>query len=207
MRDGRVTDIRGDELAHNKGVICIKGAMLRELPYVKGRLTQPKIRRDGHLVEATWDEAMALVAQKFTEAIAASGPDAVAFYGSGQLFPKSPTPPTNSSKPAFAPTTWTPMRGCAWLRRPAATRRCTARTNRLAATRILITPIGIFLIGANPFECHPPLFERVQQRRRASKQCQLIVVDPRRTRTAELADLHLAPVPGTDLLLLNRWRR
>ena len=42
MRDGRVTDIRGDELAHNKGVICIKGAMLRELPYVKGRLTTPK---------------------------------------------------------------------------------------------------------------------------------------------------------------------
>ena len=60
-----------------------------------------------------------------------------------------------------------------------------------------------FIIGANPFECHAPLFERVQQRRRASKQCQLIVVDPRRTRTAELADMHLAPVPGTDLLLLN----
>jgi len=81
MRNGRVTDIRGDELAHNKGVICIKGSMLRELPYVKGRLTQPKIRRDGRLVEATWDEAMALVAQQFKEAIAASGPDAVAFYG------------------------------------------------------------------------------------------------------------------------------
>ena len=58
----------------------------RELPYVKGRLTQPKIRRDGKLVEATWDEAMTLVAQKFKEAIAAAGPDAVAFYGSGQLF-------------------------------------------------------------------------------------------------------------------------
>ena len=86
MRDGRVTDIRGDQLAHNKGVICIKGAMLRELPYVEGRLTQPKMRRNGQLVDATWDEALGLVAQKFKEAIAAAGPDAVAFYGSGQLF-------------------------------------------------------------------------------------------------------------------------
>src|SRR5204863_971481 len=86
MRGGRVTDIRGDELAHNKGVICVKGSMLRELPYVKGRLTTPKIRRNGKLVDATWDEAMSLVTQKFKEAIAESGPDSVAFYGSGQLF-------------------------------------------------------------------------------------------------------------------------
>ena len=115
MRDGRVTDIRGDELAHNKGVICIKGAMLRELPYVKGRLTQPKIRRDGHLVEATWDEAMALVARNSRKPSRLRDrmpwPSTVRDSSS----PKSPTPPTNSSKPAFAPTTWTPMRGCAFF--------------------------------------------------------------------------------------------
>ena len=63
-------------------VSCASKDVLRELPYVKGRLTKPKIRRDGKLVEATWDEAMTLVAQKFWEAIAASGPDA-AFYGPG----------------------------------------------------------------------------------------------------------------------------
>jgi nitrate reductase NapA len=77
--------IRGDEIAHNKGVLCIKGSMLRALPYVKGRLTTPKVRRDGKLVDAPWDEAMSLVAQRFKEAIAESGPDAVAFHGSGQL--------------------------------------------------------------------------------------------------------------------------
>ena len=200
MRDGRVTDIR-DELAHNKGVICIKGAMLRELPYVKGRLTQPKIRRDGHLVEATWDEAMARGAeiQGSHRGFGTGCRGLLRFRDSSS--PKSPTPPTNSSKPAFAPTTWTPMRGLHGFggqRLHAGAQ----ETNRLAATRIDYADC-IFLIGANPFECHPPLFERVQQRRRASKKCQLIVVDPRRTRTAELADLHLAPVPGADLLLLN----
>jgi nitrate reductase NapA len=60
-----------------------------------------------------------------------------------------------------------------------------------------------FLIGANMFECHPPLFERIQRRRRTHPGTTLNCVDPRRTRTAEHVDIHLAPVPGTDLLLLN----
>src|SRR5688572_9982106 len=79
LRDGRVVDVRGDELAHNQGVICVKGSMNRALPYIEGRLTTPMIRREGKLVKASWDEAMALVASKFKKAIAEAGPDAVAF--------------------------------------------------------------------------------------------------------------------------------
>src|SRR6478735_4211650 len=62
MREGQVVDIRGDELAHNQGVICVKGSMNRALPNLPGRLTEPKIRRGGKLVNATWDEALSLVA-------------------------------------------------------------------------------------------------------------------------------------------------
>ena len=51
-----------------------------------GRLTTPKIRKNGRLVDVTWDEAMTLVADTFKRTIAESGKDAVAFYGSGQLF-------------------------------------------------------------------------------------------------------------------------
>src|SRR5262250_1850382 len=47
MKEGRVVDVRGDELAHNKGVLCIKGSMLPELTRIQGRLTSPKIRKDG----------------------------------------------------------------------------------------------------------------------------------------------------------------
>ncbi len=86
MKDGRVVDVRGDELAHNKGVICIKGSMLPELTRIQGRLKSPKIRKEGKLIDASWDEAMGLVAAKVSECIAQSGPDSVAFYGSGQLF-------------------------------------------------------------------------------------------------------------------------
>ena len=66
MNDGRVADVRGDELAHNKGVICVKGSMLPELTRIPGRLTTPKIRKDGQLVDASWDEAMGLVGARFS---------------------------------------------------------------------------------------------------------------------------------------------
>ena len=203
MRDGRVTDIRGDELAHNKGVICIKGAMLRELPYVEGRLTQPKIRRDGKLVDATWDEAMALVAQKFKEAMAASGPDAVAFYGSGQLFTEESYTANKLFKAGIRTNNVDANARLCMASAASGYTQVYGKDEPPGSYEDIDHADCIFMIGANPFECHPPLFERVQQRRRASKKCQLIVVDPRRTRTAELADIHLAPVPGTDLLLLN----
>src|SRR5262249_59864251 len=81
MKDGHVVDVRGDELAPNKGVICIKGSMLPELTRIPGRLSSPKIRKNAALVDTSWDEAMSLVASKFSEAIRDYGPDSVAFYG------------------------------------------------------------------------------------------------------------------------------
>ena len=203
MRDGAITDIRGDETAHNKGVICVKGSMLRALPLIPDRLTTPKIRNNGRLVNASWNDAMELVATRFRDAIATHGPDAVAFYGSGQLF----TEESYTANKLF---------------------RVGIRTNNVDGNPRLCMasaafgytqvygkdePPGsyedidfadcIFLMGANPFECHPPIFERIQQRRRAHPDLSIICVDPRRTLTAERSTRHLAVTPGTDLLLLN----
>lgn len=203
MNDGKVVDVRGDEDGHNKGVICVKGTMTRSLPYVQGRLTTPKIRRDGKFVEATWDEAMGLIAQRFQDAIASDGPDAVAFYGSGQLF----TEESYTANKLF-------KAGIRTNNVDGNPRLCMASA-AVGYTQVYgkDEPPGsyedidfadcLFVFGANPAECHPPLFERVLQRRRLHPETKLIVVDPRRTRTAAEADLHIAPIPGTDLLLLN----
>ena len=198
--------MRGDELAHNAGVICVKGSMLRALPYVQGRLTTPMIRRAGKgspLTPATWEEAMTLVASKFQEAIAASGPDSVAFYGSGQLF----TEESYTANKLF-------KAGIRTNNVDGNPRLCMAS----AATGYTQTfgkdePPGsyedidhadcLFVIGANPFHCHPPLHERMMRRKRLHPETTIICVDPRRTDTADHADIHLAPVPGADLLLLN----
>jgi nitrate reductase NapA len=203
MRDGAITDIRGDESAHNKGVICVKGSMLRALPLIPDRLTTPKIRNNGRLVDASWDDAMALVAATFREAIDTHGPDSVAFYGSGQLF----TEESYTANKLF-------RAGIRTNNVDGNPRLCMASA-AFGYTQVFgkDEPPGsyedidyadcIFLMGANPFECHPPIFERIQQRRRAHPDLAIICVDPRRTLTAERSTHHLAVTPGTDLLLLN----
>ncbi len=203
MKDGHVVDVRGDELAHNKGVICIKGSMLPELTHITGRLTSPKIRKNGALVDASWDEAMSLVASKFSEAIRDYGPDSVAFYGSGQLF----TEESYTANKLF-------KAGIRTNNVDGNPRLCMAS----AASGYVQTygkdePPGcyadadyadcFFLFGANPYECHPPIFERIRQRKRLHPGTVIICVDPRRTMTAQHSDIHLSVVPGTDLLLLN----
>ncbi len=83
---GKVVDVRGDKYAHNRGRLCIKGIINRDILYAPDRNLYPMIRTNGKLLRASWDDAMGLVAEKFREAIATSGPDSVGFYGSGQLF-------------------------------------------------------------------------------------------------------------------------
>jgi len=203
MLDGKVVDVRGDEMAHNKGVICIKGSMLPELVTIQERLLKPKIRKNGQLVDASWDEAMDLVASKFRDAIAEHGPDSVAFYGSGQLF----TEESYTANKLF-------KAGIRTNNVDGNPRLCMASA-AVGYTQVYgkDEPPGsyadadfadcFFLIGANLYECHAPLFERIRQRKRLRPETVIICVDPRRTQTAEHSDIHLPVTPGTDLLLLN----
>ncbi len=203
MTDGRVVDVRGDELAHNKGVVCIKGSMLPELTRIPGRLTSPKIRKDGRLVDASWDEAMSLVGSRFSDSIRQFGRDSVAFYGSGQLF----TEESYTANKLF-------KAGIGTNNVDGNPRLCMASAaSGYIATYGKDEPPGcyadadfahvFFIIGANPYECHQPIFERIRQRKRLHPETVIVCVDPRRTKTAEHSDIHLPVVPGTDLLLLN----
>ncbi len=203
MTDGRVVDVRGDELAHNKGVVCIKGSMLPELTRIPGRLMSPKIRKDGRLVDASWDEAMSLVGSRFSDTIRQFGRDSVAFYGSGQLF----TEESYTANKLF-------KAGIGTNNVDGNPRLCMASAaSGYIATYGKDEPPGcyadadfahvFFIIGANPYECHQPIFERILQRKRLHPETVIVCVDPRRTKTAERSDIHLSVVPGTDLLLLN----
>jgi len=203
MNKGKVTRIRGDLEAHNKGVICIKGSMLAELTQLKNRASKPKIRRNGRMEEASWEEAMSLITEKFSGSIGEHGPNSVAFYGSGQLLIEESYTANKLFKAGF-------------------------RTNNvdgnprlcMASAAVGYTqtfgkdePPGgyddidhaecFFLIGSNTYECHPPLWERIMIRKKSNPNVKIICVDPRRTKTAQRSDIHLPVVPGTDMLLLN----
>jgi nitrate reductase NapA len=202
--DGQLVRVRGNKNAHNKGVICIKGSTLDFLMKNKeGRVTSPMIRRNGQLEEASWEEAMELVAAKFREAIAEYGPESVAFYGSGQLLIEE----SYTANKLF-------KAGIGSNNIDGNPRLCMASAAfGYTQTFGMDEPPGayedidhadvFFLIGSNTYECHPPLWERISIRRKMNPAVKVIVVDPRRTPTAERADYYLPVVPGTDMLLLN----
>ncbi|MEE8291644.1 MAG: nitrate reductase [Candidatus Tectomicrobia bacterium] len=203
VKDEKVVDVKGDEYAHNRGRLCIKGLANRDILYTEDRALYPMIRKNGELQRASWDEAMALVAKQFSESIERYGPGSVAYYGSGQLY----TQESYTANKLF-------KAGIGTNNVEGNPRLCMAS----AVTGYTTTfgkdePAGcyedmdyadcFFITGSNTLECHPILWERVQDRKRSHPETFIIVVDPRRTFTARHADLYLSIIPGTDVSLYN----
>ena len=203
VRDGKVAAVRGDKENHNQGFLCLKGFLLPQIMNAPTRVQRPLIRKNGELVEAEWDEAMDLIAKKFRETIDTHGPDAVGFYGSGQAL----TEETYVANKLF-------KAGIRTNNVEGNPRLCMA-----SAVGGYVTSYGkdepmgcyedidhadvFFLIGSNTAECHPILFQRIVRRKEKNPKVKVIVVDPRRTPTARIADLHISFTPGTDLAILN----
>jgi nitrate reductase NapA len=203
ITDGRVVKVEGHQAGWNRGRLCIKGLLNREILYVEDRARHPMVRSGGRLVRATWDEALDAAAEGFLRAIEAGGPDSVAFYGSGQLF----TQESYTANKLF-------KAGIGTNNVEGNPRLCMASAAAGYSTTFgADEPTGcyadidhatlFFVIGANMAECHPVVWELVQDRRRTHPGTRIIVVDPRRTPTARQADQHLQLRPGTDVALLN----
>ncbi|MCU1354846.1 MAG: molybdopterin oxidoreductase [Acidimicrobiales bacterium] len=205
--DGAVTRIRGDrDDVFSHGFICPKGSTLRQLHDDPDRLRTPLVRRDGELVPATWDEAFAAAAGKLTAVIDAHGREALGVYVgnpnahnlSGLLYLK-PLLKALGTRNVFSASTvdQRPKElASAWLFGGGLT---------VAVPDVDRTDF-LLVLGANPYASNGSLATapdwpgRIEaMRARGGK---LVVVDPRRSRTAEEADRHLAIRPGTDALLL-----
>jgi assimilatory nitrate reductase catalytic subunit len=193
------TSVRGDP-GHpaNFGKLCSKGSALGETLGLDGRVLHPEIagRR------ADWDQALDLVAKKFSETIAAHGPDAVAFYVSGQLLTEDYYV-ANKLMKGFI--------GSANI--DTNSRLCMASSvagHKRAFGEDIVPGIYedfdqadlVVLVGSNTAWCHPILYQRLLAAR-AERGTKIVVVDPRRTATAAECDLHLQLKPGTDVLLFN----
>jgi nitrate reductase NapA len=203
MRDNQVVRIRGDQEAHNKGIICIKGSTLASLTKLPNRLTTPKIRKNGILVDATWEEAMDLVVRKFKENIEEHGPDSVAFYGSGQLYTEESYTANKLFKAGLRTNNVDGNPRLCMASAAAGYTQVYGKDEPPGAYADIDHADCFFLMGSNTYECHPPLWERIMIRKKENPKVKIIVVDPRRTQTAQRADLHLPVIPGTDQLLLN----
>ena len=163
----------------------------------------PMIRRGSRLVRATWNEAMDLIVEKFSETLVNDGPDGVAFYNSGQLLLEEYY---TLGKIARA--------GIGTANIDANTRLCTATTAAsLMESFGADGPPGayedfdktecIVLVGHNAAEQSTVLWMRILAAKEGPNTPRIIVIDPRRTLTAAAADLHLQLKPGTNVALLN----
>ncbi len=192
--------IKGDkDHPANQGRLCSKGSALAETLGLDDRLLSPQI----HGQVSDWNSALGLVANKFQQSIEHFGPDSVAFYVSGQLltedyyvanklmkgFIGSANIDTNSRlcmsssvvghKRAFGSDT---VPGC---------------YEDWDQCNLMI------LTGSNTAWCHPVLYQRLVLAKKNNPKLKVVVIDPRRTATCDIADLHLPLKPGTDVILFN----
>ncbi|MBV8931402.1 MAG: molybdopterin-dependent oxidoreductase, partial [Kutzneria sp.] len=204
VKDGRIVGVRGR--AHdrvNRGRMDPKDLFGWQASHARDRLTRPWVRDGGRLVESDWDTAMDTVVARSTQLLNERGPGAIGFYTSGQLFLEEYYTLAAIAHGAIGTN-----------HVDGNTRLCTA-----TAAAALKESFGcdgqpgsytdidhadvIVLYGHNMAETQAVLWERVLDRMAGANPPALVCVDPRPTRVAEAATVHLAPLPGTNVALMN----
>jgi len=187
--------VRGDENhPANSGRLCVKGSALGETTGLQGRLLRPVV--DGHQVE--WGEALSTAGERLREVIDTWGPQAVAFYASGQLLTEDYYA-ANKLMKGFI--------GAANIDTNSRLCMSSAVVGYKRAFGEDIVPCSyddvensdlVVLVGSNAAWTHPVLYQRLVQARQANPEMKVVVIDPRKTATCDIADLHLALTPGSD---------
>ncbi|MEV6955497.1 molybdopterin oxidoreductase family protein [Streptomyces sp. NPDC051183] len=198
---GRGVTVEERDFPVNRGALCGKGRTAPAVLSSRVRLTEPLVRTHaGRLEPATWEEALDAVAEGLTRTRRSHGPDAVGVFGGGGL--------TNEKAYALGKFARVALRTSQidYNGRFCMSSAAAAHQRAFGLDRGLPFPLEdiprtgcVILVGSNLAETMPPALRFFRELRENGGT--LIVVDPRRTRTAEQADLHLAPRPGTDLAL------
>jgi anaerobic selenocysteine-containing dehydrogenase len=204
VKDGRIVGVRGrvDDRV-NRGRLGPKDLFGWQANHSGDRLTAPLVRRDGKLVETDWDTAMAAVAGRTRELLDTDGPGSVGFYTTGQLFLEE-----------YYTLALIARGGIGTNHLDGNTRLCTA-----TAGEALKESFGcdgqpgsysdfdhadvICLYGHNMAETQTVLWSRILDRLDGPNPPRIACVDPRRTAVAERATVHLAPRPGTNVMVMN----
>ncbi|MFW7347825.1 MAG: molybdopterin-dependent oxidoreductase [Pigmentiphaga sp.] len=205
--DGRITGVRGDpDHPANAGRLCSKGLSLAQTAQSDaGRALRPawRPRREAPLAPVDWDTALDHVAARLADVVRRHGPDAVAFYVSGQLLTEDYYVFNKLAKGLVGTNNIdTNSRLC--------------MSSAVTGYKLSLGADGpptcyedldhadtVLIAGSNMAYAHPVLYRRLEAAREARPGTRWIVVDPRRTDTAAMADLHLPIQPGTDVALFN----
>jgi assimilatory nitrate reductase catalytic subunit len=185
----------------NFGRICSKGSALGETLGLAGRLLNPMLRQpDGKLARVDWPTALDAVADGFARVIARDGPDAVAFYLSGQLLTEDYYVANKLMKGFIGSANVDTNSRLCMASSVAGHRRAFGADTVPGSYEDLDAADLLVLVGSNTAWCHPVLFQRMVKNKR-ERGARIVVIDPRRTATAQEADLFLGIAPGMDTAL------
>ena len=200
VESNNIIAVSGD-ISHpaNLGKLCVKGSALQETMGATGRLTDPRV--EGR--QTSWSTAIQTVADRLSLVRDQYGPGAIAFYLSGQLLTEDYYVANKLAK-GFIGTGHvdTNSRLCmssavAGYKRAFGSDAVPCNYEDLEQTDMLI------LTGSNAAWTHPVLYRRMAEAKQANRNLKIVVIDPRRTATCDLADLHLAIAPGSDHFIFS----
>ena len=192
-------DVKGDpDHPANYGRLCSKGSALGETLGDDGRLLHPLV--DG--VRTAWDGALDRVARGFKDVIDEHGPDAVAFYASGQLMTEAYYVANKLMKGFIGSGNIDTNSRLCMASSVAGHKRAFGSDTVPGNYEDLEQADLVVLVGSNLAWCHPVLFQRLAAAKKA-RGIKVVVIDPRRTATCDIADVHLAIAPGSDVKLFN----
>ena len=194
VENGEVS-VRGDDNhPANFGRLCVKGSALGETTGLVGRLLHPEVDNQ----PVSWEQALDIAGARLGEIIEKHGPQAVAFYASGQLLTEDYYA-ANKLMKGFI--------GAANIDTNSRLCMSSAVVGYKRAFGEDIVPCSyedieqtdlVVLVGSNAAWTHPVLYQRLAQAKIDNPTMKVVVIDPRRTATCDIADLHLALTPGSD---------
>lgn len=183
----------------NFGRLCSKGSALGETVGLQGRLLNPKI--DGQ--DCDWEQALSHVAEGFRRIIAQHGPDAVAFYASGQLLTEDYYVANKLMKGFIGSANIDTNSRLCMSSSVAGHKRAFGSDTVPGCYEDLEEAEMLVLVGSNAAWCHPVLFQRIRAAKIANPALKIVVIDPRKTSSCDIADLHLPLASGSDAWLFN----
>lgn len=193
-------EIKGDpDHPANAGRLCSKGTALGETVGLEGRLLAPRVFGQ----QVPWSDALGLVARRFQKVIAEYGPDAVALYVSGQLLTEDYYAANKLMKGFIGGANIDTNSRLCMASSVAGHRRAFGSDTVPGLYEDLELADLVVLTGSNLAWCHPVLYQRLAAAKAARPAMKVVVIDPRRTATCDIADLHLAIAPGSDAALFN----
>ncbi len=201
VKDGKATYTKGDPKHEvNLGTLCPKGLSEHQMLYASNRVLYPKIKKGGELKDVTWQEAFSFTAKKFKEIQEKYGKGAIGVISTGQLLTEEFYALGKFVQLGLQTNNYDGNTTLCMASAVMGYKQSFGSDGPPGSYEDIAKADVVFVIGANLADNHPIIVHHLMKNRKNKK---IVVIDPRKTKTAQLADIYVPLAPRSDLALLN----